>query len=241
MPERGYYDHLTFNAPLADARADEIARRLAAAGPRDVLDIGCGWGELMLRVVEQAPGSVGTGLDHDERLLERGRRVADDRRLGERVRFLDEPVTTWDEPAELVLCIGSSQAFGSVPDALHRLRSLVRPGGRLLFGDGFWEPSGPVDESLVWDDVLDLPNLAGLVSQAQDAGYRPLYVEAATTAEWDAFESGYLADDEEWLLRNPDHPEADAVRAAADEHRDRWLRGYRNGLGFGYLTLGLPA
>lgn len=29
--------------------------------------------------------------------------------------------------------------------------------------------------------------------------------------------------------------------ARADEHRRRWLNGYRNGFGFAYLTLGVPA
>lgn len=118
------------------------------------------------------------------------------------------------------------------------MRRLVRPGGRLLLGEGFWAPSGPVQESLVYDDVLELADLAGLVDLAIGAGFRPLYVETANTDEWDAFESGYLADDEEWLLTHAGHPGAQRITAAADDHRNRWLRGYRNGLGFAYLTLG---
>jgi hypothetical protein len=43
------------------------------------------------------------------------------------------------------------------------------------------------------------------------------------------------------LLANPDDPEAERVRAKADEHRKRWLRGYRRVLGFAYLTLARPA
>ncbi len=31
------------------------------------------------------------------------------------------------------------------------------------------------------------------------------------------------------------------VRTSADEHRKRWLRGYRGVLGFSYLTLARPA
>lgn len=115
---------------------------------------------------------------------------------------------------------------------------LVRPGGRLLFGDGIWVPQRHVDEGLVYDDMLALPDLAGLVDVAMDAGFRPLYVETANRDEWEAFESGYLADDEQWLLTHPWHADAGRIRTAADEHRTRWLRGYRNGLGFSYLTLG---
>ncbi|MEP7180123.1 MAG: hypothetical protein ABI775_13635, partial [Pseudonocardiales bacterium] len=54
------------------------------------------------------------------------------------------------------------------------------------------------------------------------------------------FESGYLADWEQWLLTYGEHPDADTVRAKADSHRTEWLRGYRAVLGFAYLTLGRP-
>ncbi|GGB85683.1 hypothetical protein N798_17335 [Knoellia flava TL1] len=70
----GFYEHLTFNAPLSDARADALASRLAARSPSDVLDLGCGWGELLVRVVDRAPGAQGLGVDTDERHLDRGPR-----------------------------------------------------------------------------------------------------------------------------------------------------------------------
>ena len=37
------------------------------------------------------------------------------------------------------------------------------------------------------------------------------------------------------------HPDAADVRAQSDRHRTEWLRGWRNVLGFAYLTLGRPA
>ena len=238
--EPAFYGHLTFNAPLSDGRADAIAARLAAAAPATVLDVGCGWGELLLRVLAAAPGARGTGVDTDDRVLARGRDAAVDRGLVGRVAFDNIAGRDLSEPADLVMCVGSTHAFGDTPDALAALQKLVRPGGRLLFGDGIWQERGPVDRGLVWDDVLAQPDLGGLVDLAVDSGFRPLWVEAADADEWDAFESGFLADSEEWLMTHADHPDAPKIRAQADEHRRRWLHGYRNGLGFGYLTLGVP-
>src|SRR5262249_30517813 len=80
-----------------------------------------------------------------------------------------------------------------------------------------------------WPDMVELPDLGALVDLAVGAGFRPLYIEAASGDEWDAFESGFLADSEEWLLTHPGHADAATVRAEADEHRDRWLHGYRGG------------
>ncbi|NUS50244.1 MAG: class I SAM-dependent methyltransferase [Nocardioidaceae bacterium] len=237
----GYYAHLTFNAPLSEHRADAIAQRLAAHEPADALDVGCGWGELLLRVLVHSPSTMGTGVDTDQRLLARAAGAADARGLTRRTVFAEVPATDVHDPADLVICVGSSHALDEDPAvALGRLRGLVRPGGRLLLGEGFWEPRGPVDTALVWDDVLALPDLGGLVDRCVAAGFRPLYVERANADEWVAFESSYLADVEEWLMSSPEGARAEEERTQADDHRRRWLHGYRNGLGFAYLTLGVP-
>ena len=122
---------------------------------------------------------------------------------------------------------------------LHALRRLVRPGGQLLFGSGFWEQPPTADQAAAVGLTPDaLPDLAGLVDLALTAGFRPLFVQTASRDEWEQFESGYLADLERWLHRHGDRREADAIRARADKHRNEWLRGYRQTLGFAYLNLG---
>src|SRR6185437_11546688 len=42
-------------------------------------------------------------------------------------------------------------------------------------------------------------DLAGLADLAVAAGFRPAWIETATLAEWEEFESGYQCDEEEWL------------------------------------------
>ncbi|MFC7491721.1 MULTISPECIES: SAM-dependent methyltransferase [unclassified Knoellia] len=234
----GFYEHLTFNAPLSEARADALVGRLAAAAPSTVLDVGCGWGELLVRVGAACPEVSALGVDTEERHLERARSRAVELAVADRVRFENRPGDQLTEPADVVICIGSSHAFGdTAAEALVGLRKLVRPGGRLVLGEGTWEVRGPVEPELVWDDLVALPSVAGLVDVAVEAGLRPLWIETANEDELFAFESGYLADLEEWLVHHDDA----AVRSRADEHRRRWLHGYRNAFGFAYLTLGVPA
>lgn len=234
------YEHLSFNAPLSESRAERLVSRVAASAPSVVLDVGCGWGELLLRVLDACPDATGIGIDTAGASLERARANAGARGLTDRARFLEADAARAEGPADLVLCIGSSHAFGDPAEALRSLLGLVRPGGRLLFGEGIWTAVADTDLSLVPDDMPRLADLAGLVARAVDTGYRPLFVESATPDEWDAFESGFLADWEEWLMTHPRHPDAERVRAQADEHRERWLRGYRGRLGFAFLTLGVP-
>lgn len=237
---------LTFHGPLSEARAARIVERLARTSPGTVLDLGCGWAELMLRILAAVPDATGIGIDLNEPDLARGRASAQTRGLGDRVELIKESaIGTARGPADLVLCLGASQALsdaappGHLAPALTALRGLVAPGGRVLFGDGFWEhPPTGAELAGMWPDASagELPDLAGFVDVAVDAGFRPEWIEVATQEEWDDFESGYQADVEEWLATH----DAPDVRAEVTTHRSHWLRGYRNVLGLAYLTL-VPA
>jgi cyclopropane fatty-acyl-phospholipid synthase-like methyltransferase len=234
---------LTFHGPLSTERADRLAIDLAASRPANVVDYGCGWGELLLRVLEAAPEANGVGIDIHGPDLARGRENAEKRGLSGRVSFIEGPARDHASPADVVISCGAYQAFGAIPAALKALRALLKPAGLLLFGAEIWDRT-PTDEQLanMWpgmtvDDCLHLPDL---VEAATASGFRPLRIQTATRGEWEEFESGYAAGAEEWLLANGDHPEADQIRAKLDRHRSIWLRGHRDVLGYAYLTLGVP-
>ncbi|MFK4064311.1 SAM-dependent methyltransferase [Streptomyces sp. NPDC029674] len=238
---------LTFHGPLSEARADRLVERLAAANPRTVLDIGCGWGELMLRVLEAVPGATGVGVDLKGEDLERGRKNAAERGLDGRAVFAEESATdTARGPADAVLCLSASHALSSAApprttvEALHALRRLVNPGGRVLLGEGFWQREPTAEElAAMWPDADagEHLSLGDLVDAAIEAGFRPLWIETASVEEWEAFESGYRSDVEEWLAAHPGHALAAETRERVDAQRSSWLRGYRRVLGLAYLTL----
>ena len=238
---------LTFHGPLSEARASRLVARLTRNGPRTVLDIGCGWGELMLRILEAAPDATGLGLDMDQGDLDRGRDNARARGLADRVTFVRESgVGTRRGPADLVLCLGASHALteveppGHTAAALAELRRLVNPGGRVLLGEGFWHRT-PTEAELagMWPGTTagEFGDLASLVDRAVSAGFRPAWIETATLEEWEDFESGYQCDEEEWLATHSDHPKAAEISERVDQHRSFWLRGYYGLLGLAYLTL----
>jgi len=234
---------LTFHGPLSAERADRLAAGLADHGPETVADYGCGWGELLLRVLEAAPSARGLGVDVHGPDIARARENAGRRGLAGRAAFIEGPAADHAGHADAVVNCGAYQAFGSIPVALKALRALVNPGGRVLFGAEIWDRT-PTERQLsaMWpgttlETCLYLPDVVGA---AVEAGFRPLRIETATLGEWDEFESGLATGAEEWLLANPDHPEAGQVRDKLDTHLSIWLRGHRDVMGFAYLTLGAP-
>jgi SAM-dependent methyltransferase len=238
---------LTFHGPLSEGRAARMVARLARTSPATVLDLGCGWGELMLRVLEAVPGAAGTGIDVSGADLARGRESVAARGLAGRATFIEESAAgTPRGPADLVLCVGSTHVLSEdrppqhTVSALHALRRLVSPGGRVLLGEGFWEHPPSTDEiAAMWPGTTagEYHDLAGLTGLAVSAGFRPEWIETASLEEWDDFESGVAADVEEWLATHPGHPLAAETRKKADDRLSIWLRGSRGCLGQAYLTL----
>ncbi|WP_406171635.1 SAM-dependent methyltransferase [Streptomyces sp. NBC_00996] len=237
---------LTFHGPLSEARATRLVQRLTRTNPTTVLDIGCGWAELMLRLLAAAPGAKGIGIDLNADDLDRGRRNAAQRGLANRVEFVEESALgTAHGPADVVLCLGAGHALseaeppGHTVEALRELRRLVSDEGRVLLGEGFWQRTPtPAELSGMWpgasaDEQYELP---ALVDLAVAAGFRPEWIETASLEEWEEFESGYQADAEVWLAGHPDHPLAAETRERLDRHRRAWM-GYRGVLGLAYLTL----
>jgi cyclopropane fatty-acyl-phospholipid synthase-like methyltransferase len=236
--ERSWYTELDFNAPMSSSRATELIATLEPLDGATVVDLGCGWAELLLRVLEYDPTARGFGIDTNAAALERARRNADARGLGTRVHFECADAAQYASPCDVAIVVGSSHAWGGTSAALDAVGRRLRPGGRLLLGEAIWEQA-PTHAALTALDAAadDFTSLAVLVQLCEAHGYEPQHVARATLEEWDSFESRYCAGAEQWLATHADSPDAADLRAAVDTHRDGWRHGYREILGFAYLTL----
>ena len=217
---------LTFNAPLSEERANALVAALPISPGHHVLDLGCGWGELLLRILTAHPATTGTGVDTAREELDRGVRLAAQRGLHARIEFVEADVATFLDLADVVVSIGTSHAFGGSGEALHALLECVTPGGRVLYGDTFW--ATPPSEA-ARETIGKLPRLDELRAAAQSAGFRIERDEVSTLADWDAFETSWRAG-----LEASGLPEAVAF---AEQRRREYEDGYRSAIGFSWLVL----
>jgi hypothetical protein len=163
------------------------------------------------------------------------------------VTLLAQDVRGAGHTPDAAICIGASQIWGPPVEenqpldygsALGALRSLLPRGGRLVYGEGIWSTAPTPEAAAPLSGRLDeFVSLAELVDIAVASGFQPIHVSQATTDEWDEFEAGFTARLSHWLMENPDHPDADDVRARAAAQRTGYFNGYRNVLGMAYLGL----
>jgi SAM-dependent methyltransferase len=226
---------------MSSVRVRELTATLQPLAGAAIVDLGCGWAEFLLRVLDEESTSRGVGIDRDQTAITRAAKNSEIRGLRDRVQLECGDVTQWSGQADVAIVIGASHAWGGTRETLNAVHALLRPGGRLLLGEGIWERP-PTPETLAALDAQpdDFTTVAGLVDLCLECGYRLLALSTATLTEFDAFESRYCAGRERWLLQNPNDPNADEVRTELDKHRDGWLHGYRGVLGFAYLTLVVP-
>ena len=235
--EQARYAAMRWNTPLSVAHAELLLDRLELEPGTDVLDLGCGWGELLLRAVEASGhGSTGIGIDTDEQVLARGRVLATARGLDGRVQFVHAESVTWDQPADRVLCIGASHAWAGIEQAMHGLERMVLPGGRVHFGEGCWERPPTVTAATLFGE--DVVTLAEIVRLARAAGWQVLHLSAATQHEWDDFEATWRRGRQQWLFDHPHDDRAPDLQDTLDAQLKEYVEVYRGVLGFGYLVLG---
>lgn len=243
------HEFIEFMSPLSGERADRLVRFLAEKRPRTVLDIGCGWAELLQRVLVAAPGSRGLGIDLKAMSIAHGEQLARRRGLSDRLTLtVGDAKEVAPAQTDALVCIGASQVWGPPVDAnlpldyasaLSAIRALVPRGARVVYGEGIWSQPPTEHAAAPLSGRLDeFVSLADLTELTVEHGFAPVAIEEASLDEWDEFESGFGAGYAHWLVtHDADDPDAAEVHRRAADQRAGYLRGYRGMLGMAYLSL----
>lgn len=220
-------------APLSHDSVSRLIRRAGVRPGDRVLDLGCGQGAWLVRLLEENPGVTAVGVDRSAAALAMARAASQD--LADRVQWLEADASAWrGDRFDVVLCVGVSHVFGGLLGTLAALRHHLVPGGRVIVGDTVWDvPPSPRALEALQVAASDFPDAAGLLDAARGAGLEPSYGHISTLAEWDEYEWSWTGAVTQWALSQAATAAErhEALRIAA-EHRTAWLDGYRGELGF---------
>ena len=221
-------------SPLSDSTVETLLQRVAARDPRRVLDVGCGSGQWLVRLLELTPAATGVGVDLSSEATTAAIAFAESRGVSDRIEIRRQDAGQLGEDQyDALLCIGSTHALGGLQPTLQALQARALDGATLLLGDGFWEqpPQRAALDSLEATSD-EFPSYAELAAIIESAGWAPLHIYASTPTEWDDYEWSWVSTLAGWARRHPDDPDAADAAQFARQHQEQWLTGYRGTLGF---------
>lgn len=244
-----FHRYLEFMSPLSGQRANELVQFIASRTNGTVVDVGCGWAALLIRLLGANGQLHGIGLDLNDAGFQHALETAGSRGVADRLQLVaGDAKAHLPVSAQGAICIGASQVWGQPAEApmpldyaaaLLALRKLVVVGAPVVYGEAIWR-SAPTQAAAaplagLLDEYVSLPELLDL---AWRSGFAVVQVHEANQDEWDHFESGYTARYAEWLAANSRaHPAYEEVLQKAHRQRDAYFRGYRGVLGMAYLGL----
>jgi SAM-dependent methyltransferase len=207
--------------PIPAAKLDEVLELLDLPSRGRVVDLGCGKGDLLARIAARYDVDA-VGIDRDQKLLAEA---------PPGINVIVADIETWHRGRgafDLVASVGS-------PARLSSLAELARPGGLVLYGDGYWRHE-PSEELLAAYGATrdELDDYAGTIRRGAELGLTPVYAVTASVDDFDRYEWS-------WSLNGERYAAAHADEAGVPEFLE-WIRngrrryvelGGRDTLGFG--------
>jgi SAM-dependent methyltransferase len=229
--------------PIAAAKIERILDLLPLNEGASVLDLGCGRGELSLRIIERFKAQV-TAVDLSSPMLDAARERAEWCGALPHLRLLQLAIAEYSaEPAsfDLTVMLGGGGIAGGFAGICARLAQWTRRGGYVLIGEGFWAKA-PAAEYLAHLEATadEFRDHRGNVQAGIDAGLIPLHAVVASADEWDEYEWKYSRSIERYALEQPADPDVPAMIARIRRWRDAYLHWGRETLGFGTYLFHRP-
>lgn len=200
----------------------EATARLADLKPdASVMDIGCAYGEVSIRLARAFDARV-TAVELDPVMAEGAEARIQAAGLSDRITVRQETsaaALAAQPPFDLIVAIGSTEPAGKglrEPALVFAaLAQHLNPGGALLWGDLFWkdEPPEPLRQ-LVETGGYYVSHEEWQVA-ARVAGLEVVAAEISGEAEWATYRTGMETATADWLDAHPHHADAPSVAATA--------------------------
>ena len=229
-PEVAERDH-DIQDPTSPEKIRELGERLRLGPQSRVLDVACGRAGPAI-ILASTFGCRIVGVERAEVFADAARERVAAAGLDELVEIVTGDAAAFPlepESWDAVLCLGASFVWVDLPGTLEALAPAARSGGHVVVGEPFWHEPPPDDHP---EGPETFVSLEQTVARFEQAGLPVVSLIAASTDDWDRYESLHWRAVEEWLAENRDHPEADDLREQNERFKRLYLRWNRDLLGW---------
>lgn len=147
-------------------------------GGAAVADVGCGHGFSTVLLAKAFRSSTFVGLDDHHASIERARRLAEEERVAERVRFEVCSATELEGAFDLIVLLDAFHDMGDPERVGAHLRTLLRPGGALMIVEPFASDRLSDNLTLLGRAYYAASTLACTPSALSQSTARPLGAQA---------------------------------------------------------------
>lgn len=235
-----YYDITHRNHIICNPTSSEKLRHLVdllrlPTGAR-VIDIACGKGEFLFRLVE-AYGVNCIGIDLSPFFIAEAQKRLEARAPDAEVIFeeMDGAEYEPDEPHSFTVasCLGASWIYGGHAGTLDALARMVAPGGWVITGEPYWLQE-PCEEHL---EAIGLPKEAfgthlGNVEAGQERGLDLVHTIASNVDDWDRYEGLQWSASVDYAHSHPKDPDLRELARRVGEEKTAYLRWGRDTIGW---------
>jgi SAM-dependent methyltransferase len=238
----GHSDHDYCN-PVSAGRIERLLDLLPLQQNHRVLDLGCGRGELALRLIERFGATV-VGVELSPYMLDAARERAQWTDALSRLHLDDIDIARFEADPEtfhLSVMMGAGGIAGGMAGICAKLRGWTRGGGYVLVGEGYWRKRPAADYLAVLGCGEDSHrDHHGNVAAGIEQGLIPMHAITASVDEWDEYEWKYSRSIERYAGEQPDDPDVPEMLERSRRWRDAYLRHGRDTLGFGVYLFFRP-
>ena len=222
--------------PLDETRLEEIFELIQVRSQAAVLDIGCGKGEMLIRLAEKNE-ITGVGVDKSPNCITEAEKKKAERVLQADLRFVETDGAQYKPEAEvsedLTMCIGASWIYGGYKKTLKALSNMTRRSGYLRVGEPFWRK--PPAQAYLRREKLSRKLFSthqGNIRLGETIGLDPIYTIVSNESDWDKYEGLHWYAAREYANSHPEDPDVKDLLARNSRARETYLKYERDILGW---------
>ncbi len=220
---------------MGEEKVDELIELLDLPRSGQVIDIGCGKGEFLVRTARRW-GCSAIGVDLNPAFVADARRRVEHAALDPAPEMIEGNGAEYPgkpESFDLAACLGASWIFGGFRGSLQTLGAWAKPGGLVLVGEPFWlrDPSAEHIETAGLISSSFGSHLSN-VQTGLDQGLGLLHAVVSTPEDWDRYHGYQWAAAERYARENPDDPDVPELIAKVRELQSHYLKWGREEIGW---------